>query len=304
MPHLQTYQGPASRHRCPQCNKPRTFTLYVDDNNQSIHPTVGKCDRLVNCGYHLTPKQFGLNNNLPFTAATYKQHRGATYTPPLPPSFIPDDLVQRSMATPHFNNLVMFLADTIGATHAEAVVSRYRTGSSKHWPNATVFWQTDIQGRTRTGKIMLYDRHTGHRIKQPYNHITWAHALLQLPAYNLQQCLFGEHLLAGNSYPVAVVESEKTALIASLYYPQFIWLATGGLSNLTLQTCRPLKDRRVMLMPDLNAYTAWQQKAATLTKIITKLQVSDFLQRHAPTEHQPLGYDLADYLLKEDLGEW
>ena len=104
--------------------------------------------------------------------------------------------------------------------------------------------------------------------------------------------------------PAAVVESEKTALIASLYYPQFIWLATGGLSNLTLQTCRPLKDRRVMLMPDLNAYTAWQQKAATLTKLIPNLHISDFLQRHAPVEHQPLGYDLADYLLKEDLGEW
>ena len=40
-------------------------------------------------------------------------------------------------------------------------------------------------------------------------------------------CLYGEHLL-DNSKPVCIVESEKTAVIASFFYPQYNWLATGG----------------------------------------------------------------------------
>lgn len=41
---------------------------------------------------------------------------------------------------------------------------RYRIGTSNHWPNATIFWQIDQQQKVHTGKIMLYDYHTGHRV--------------------------------------------------------------------------------------------------------------------------------------------
>ena len=298
---LQPYTGPASRHRCPQCNKPKTFTLYFDtQTGHTIHPTAGKCDRLVNCGYHLTPAQY-------FKAQGLQQPRTTYALPvkraPIPTSFIDESVVQQSLQYPHHNNLVMYLADAIGASEAEQLANTYRIGTGKHWPGATVFWQTDIHGRTRTGKIMLYGRHTGRRIKEPHNHISWAHTALKLPAYNLQQCLFGEHLLRNNYKPVAIVESEKTALIASLYCPKFTWLATGGLSNLNANNCRILKGRQVMLVPDLNAHTAWQQKARALGNI-TNFKVSNLLQQEAPTQHQLLGYDLADYLVKVDYREW
>ena len=53
---------------------------------------------------------------------------------------------------------------------------------------------------------------------------------LNLPNYNLKQCLFGEHLLSEiPTKPVAIVESEKSALVATHYMPEFIWLATGGI---------------------------------------------------------------------------
>ena len=48
----------------------------------------------------------------------------------------------------------------------------------------------------------------------------------------MRQCLFGEHLLAYASSmarTVAIVESEKTALIAALFIPDLVWLATGGM---------------------------------------------------------------------------
>ncbi|WP_394341409.1 DUF6371 domain-containing protein [Salinimicrobium sediminis] len=47
------------------------------------------------------------------------------------------------------------------------------------------------------------------------------------------ECLFGLHLLNSDKQKaIALVESEKTAVIASIAFPQFIWMATGGLMNL------------------------------------------------------------------------
>ena len=53
---------------------------------------------------------------------------------------------------------------------------------------------------------------------------------LKLQDYNLKQCLCGEHLLSEKpTKPVAIVESEKSALIATHYMPEFIWLAGSGM---------------------------------------------------------------------------
>lgn len=50
----------------------------------------------------------------------------------------------------------------------------------------------------------------------------------------IRWCLFGEHLLkATEGKNCIVVESEKTAFVLSMIYPQFIWTATGGLNNLS-----------------------------------------------------------------------
>ena len=55
--HLQKYAGISSRHTCPACERPRCFTLYIDDNGNILHPTVGRCDHESSCGYHRTPRQ-------------------------------------------------------------------------------------------------------------------------------------------------------------------------------------------------------------------------------------------------------
>lgn len=86
---------------------------------------------------------------------------------------------------------------------------RYRIGTSNHWPNATIFWQIDQQQKVHTGKIMLYDYHTDHRVKDPFNHIAWVHKSENTKNFHLKQCLFGLHLLRPDTKIVAIVEAEK-----------------------------------------------------------------------------------------------
>ncbi len=108
---------------------------------------------------------------------------------------------------------------------------------------------------------------------------------------------FGEHLLQGNTKPIAIVESEKTAIIASVYLPQFIWLAAGSKDGLSLNKCQVLKGRTVIIYPDLNGFEKWTAKAKELSHIAS-FAVSDLLERKATDKEKGEGLDLADYLIR------
>lgn len=146
---------------------------------------------------------------------------------------------------------------------------------------------------------MLYSPATGKRVKEPFNHINWVHKALKQPEFELRQCLFGEHLLIDKTKPVAIVESEKTAVIASVYLPQFIWVAVGSLTNLNAEKCSILKGRIVTLFPDLNGFDKWSSKAKELSHLAI-FTVSDLLERKATEAEKKQGFDLADYLIKYD----
>jgi rubredoxin len=303
---LQPYAGMASRYTCPRCNARKTFTRYIDtQTGQHLGPAVGCCNRLINCGYHYKPKQFFADHgSLP---ADYGMRQSSIVTRPLfvnrAPSFISNAIVYQSLGSLAPNNFITYLTGLFGAEITAQLAGRYYIGTARHWPGATVFWQVDDNQNVRTGKIMLYNPDTGKRIKEPRNYITWAHCLLKQPSFNLQQCLFGQHLLKGNTQPVAIVESEKTAVIASIYLPKFIWLATGSLSNLNPKKCQALKGRNVTLFPDLNAYDKWRQAAYKLYPI-TRYYISDLLERRATPLQRQQGLDLADCLVQFDYREF
>ena len=151
---------------------------------------------------------------------------------------------------------------------------------------------------------MQYDPATGHRIKdenQP-GRINWLHSVLKrkkkLPKdWQLTQCLFGEHLLP--RYPdktVALVESEKTAIICSALMPQYLWLATGGKSGLTPERLSALKGRKVIVFPDTDAFKDWQQKTFNLPHL--EIRISCLLEDNATPEEKAAHIDLADWILK------
>jgi hypothetical protein len=299
---LEPYKGMNTRYRCPSCQqRDKTFSLYIDtETGEHINPTVGRCNRESNCGHHYTPKQYFQDNNISFDTPQPKAYKPRPVKcQPKSVSFIPVEVFKASLNPTVFetNHFVKFLINLFGVEVASQLVSRYFIATSKHWNGATVFWQIDIKGKVRTGKIMLYSPTTGKRIKEPFNHINWVHKALKKPEFELRQCLFGEHLLIDKTKHVAIVESEKTAIIASVYLPQFIWVAVGSLTNLNAEKCSILKGRTVTLFPDLNGFEKWSSKAKELSHLAI-FTVSDLLERKATEAERKQGFDLADYLIK------
>jgi hypothetical protein len=302
---LEPYKGMNSRYRCPSCQqRNKTFSLYIDTRTgEHLHPTVGRCSRENNCGHHYTPKQYFQDNNFTFLTPQPKAYKPRPIAlQPKPVSLIPVEVFKASLNPTAFenNHFVTYLIGLFGVEVASQLVSRYFIATSKHWNGATVFWQIDTQGKVRTGKIMLYSPTTGKRAKNLELPIYWAHKALKQPEFELRQCLFGEHLLIDKTKAVAIVESEKTAVIASIYLPQFIWVAVGSLTNLNAEKCSVLKGRTVMLFPDLNGFDKWSDKAKELSHL-AKFTVSDLLERKASEAEKKQGFDLADYLVKIDI---
>lgn len=303
---LEPYKGMNTRYRCPSCQqRDKSFSRYIDtETGEQIHPSVGRCNRESNCGHHYTPKQYFQDNNISFDTPQPKAYKPRPVTPqPKPVSFIPVEVFKASLKAHETNHFVQFLITLFGAEVASQLVSDYFIATSKHWNGATAFWQIDTQGKVRTGKIMLYSSDTGKRVKEPFNHISWAHKALKQPEFELRQCFFGEHLLIDKTKPVAIVESEKTAVIASVYLPQFIWLAAGSKDGLNAEKCSILKGRTVTLFPDLNGFEKWSSKAKELSHLAI-FTVYDLLERKATEAEKKQGFDLADYLIKFNFKEF
>jgi hypothetical protein len=302
------------KQQCPECGK-RTFHRYTDSKTGELIPErYGRCDREINCSYHSSPYSDGFaeaNRNPSdapgWTAAPMPAPRPRPKPQPKPASFIPWETLTRSRSAYEYNNFVMFLVNRFGRDHAERVIGVYNIGTSKHWPGSTIFWQIDNKGNARAGKIMLYNQETGKRVKdsEGKGRITWAHKAMKLEGFNLHQCFFGEHLLALRAAdPVALVESEKTACIASLYHPSFVWLACGSLTGFNTDKCEVLQGREVTIFPDLGGFDKWQKRAEEIahTYPAIRFKMSDLLEGIATEQEREAGLDIADYLLRFEPG--
>lgn len=141
---------------------------------------------------------------------------------------------------------------------------------------------------------MLYNKKTGKRSKK----VNWVHSVTKLKDYNLKQCLFGLHLLnSDTTKSIAIVESEKTAIIGSIAFPAFIWMATGNLGNLKRDLIKPLANRRVILFPDAGCYDIWSNKIKDLPSNVF-YSISDLVEKKSTAEQKQEGWDLADYVLE------
>lgn len=113
---------------------------------------------------------------------------------------------------------------------------------------------------------------------------------------------------AGQNNPIGIVEAEKTAFILSEVYPQYVWLASGGLGEVQPDKFRPLRGRKVVLFPDTDpdgtAFRRWYQAAEVVMaepfwEGSPPIRVSPFLELRASNAQKAQKIDLVDYLFEE-----
>ena len=304
---LEPYRGPSTRHTCPRCRKPKELARYVDTETGELLPEhVGKCNRADACGYHHPPRDHFRDGGI-----RPADTDGRTWEPEPPPR--PPYLHQRAevaalRAHPERNTLSVYWRDRIGADRWDIVARDYALGT---WPSgslagAAVYWQVDHLGNVKAGKVMLYDGTTGKRRKdmRSTSFVHFERTGQNADALNVEQCLFGEHLLKGwpMDAPVAVVESEKTAMIAAALMPAFRWVAVGSVGGFTLNKLQALTGRKVLAFPDLSsdgsAFTKWREKAVEIGHLFDAVHVSDVLERSATDADREAGLDIGDFLLR------
>lgn len=306
---LQKYAGRSTRHTCPQCGRPHCFTRYVDPGGNMLDETVGRCDHESSCGYHRTPGQYFRDHpelsrtrqHRPTTAPRPSQHRHTAHSPLCT---IPQDILRRSVRKDIPSTFTAFLRTIFPEDTVAALTDTYRLGVTRS--RDVIYFQIDTAGRIRTGKIMKYDPATGRRIKDPGTpfRIGWVHSLMKRtgqlpPGWQLTQCLFGEHLLSepgSRGRTIALVESEKTAVIASGIMPKYIWLATGGKSQLSPEKLSVLRGRKVIAFPDVDGYQQWKEKLSSIAGL--NITVSDVLEKNATDRDRRDHIDIADWLIR------
>lgn len=205
------------------------------------------------------------------------------------------------------NGFVQFLLELFRGDPQSVwqAVNDYMIGTTKG--GKTIFWQIDTERRIRTGKTISYEAATGRRRKDV--NPNWIHsemkkAGLLKPDFELQQCFFGEHLLPFlPDLPIAITEAEKSAVIGSIcksVFPDLVWLACGGKSNLNAERLARLgRNRTIILYPDADGFERWQLVASDALKAGLTVNVSDLIEKHATDAEKAKGYDLADYLVRE-----
>ena len=108
-------------------------------------------------------------------------------------------------------------------------------------------------------------------------------------------CLFGLHQIKERSEKsVHIVESEKTAFIMTIEKPEFIWLASGGLTFLNRDKLEPLKDLKIILHPDRGkSFEIWSNYAKQWNDL--NIVVSNITEENPYISDKG---DLADYYLR------
>ncbi len=234
---LEKHKNGKQKYICPQCGK-RKFVRYIDNlTNKYVADHVGMCDRRESCKYHVHPYEYlkdnAGNSNYNRILKNYMNGKNKTNTSQIKTvDSISFDYAEK-FSKRNQNNLNNYLYSVFGMEKVSRVNRDYFVGSTKN--RITIFPLIDANGILRSAKFMQYNDETGRRLKDVSNAFNWLHSVLikkkLLPEiFILRACLFGEHLigLEDNSHKIiCIVESEKTAIIASICIPDCIFMATG-----------------------------------------------------------------------------
>ncbi len=310
---LETYRGTKSRHTCPNCNAKGVFVRYQTENGKYLSETVGRCNRESKCNYHYTPKEFFADNptGAKFQPAAKRKTNTYQYTNLAAQicaaiktksfDYIPLEKFKLTLGNYDQNAFVKFLFNLFPDCGEEIqdVLKMYFVGTYEDY---TSFPQIDRLNRVCKAKLIRFNPETGRRLKGEYDTSSLVRKLKLKEDFNYKQIFFGGHLLSRDiNKPAAVVESEKSAIIGSLCMPQFVWVASGSKQWLKVERLQRLGNREVILYPDADGFDQWKAVATDAQRQGVNVKVSNLIENHATAEQKANGFDLADYLINQQI---
>lgn len=292
------------KFNCPSCGN-KTFVRYQNETGEYVGDDCGRCDRDSKCNYHRTPKdhftQFGGKDDSSYkpSAKTRSQIKPSP-TPEPSPDFISDEsfnLTQTKKASAFTDFLFNLFRED--AADVRRVLSVYRVGA---FDDYTCFPSIDRENRICRAKLIRFNRTTGKRLHGQFDTSSLPSKLRLKENFEYKQIFFGEHLLTARPVaPVAIVEAEKTAIIAALCFPSLVWLATGSKQWLKAERLTTLISRKIVLYPDADGFNQWQQIAEQARAKGCVVETSELIEKSATDAEKAEGYDLADYLISEQM---
>lgn len=320
----------SKKYLCPGCGK-MSFVRYIDIYSKQLLPEkYGRCDREVNCSYHLNPYKDGYGMDEGSYSNQMRKHYAVTATAATPMTYIPADVLRSTLKGYGHNCFIRNLRYNVPYPFAdqdlEKVIAQYFIGTvlDGDRAGAVTFPFINTQGRICAIQAKEFDL---------MNHTTgtdFIHSIIErscqeneyplpdwLSSYKNNDrkisCLFGDHLLKEYRHnPIALVEAPKTAVIGTLYFGfpddpgNMLWLAVYNLSSLTYDKIQSLKGRHVYLFPDLSrdgkSFDLWSRRAREFSEKMpgTFFKISDLLEKEADPSERLKGSDIADYLIKQD----
>lgn len=284
----------SKKYLCPQCGQ-RKFVLYVyTDTKSPVDETrFGRCDRENNCAYHLHP------NSDPSSIKSDHTPKPDPRTIFILPS---KDQIRAVVDYENKSSLHHYLNKlNIPDKH----IRKWGVYSHRYYPQKTVYlFQRKVDFRIVNWKVFSY-LENGHRDKKFESYslsVPEMYYLKEREFFMLRypMCLFGEHLFTNELKPTKIVESEKSAVIASWYYPQFDWVSCGSDNGLTFKSrhkLNALHGRSVDWLCDADKAGRNNQSINALQKTITDFRVTDLF----PDRND--GYDIADSIAEGYLPE-
>ena len=189
-------------------------------------------------------------------------------------------------------------------------------------------------GKTKSGKPIFWMIDD---MRQPLDaHIgttTWLSSLLKtreplLESWRITHCLFGLHLLnhgdcpndssaakirgtvpcdsavsSRDDLPIAIVESESSAAVLSILFPESIWMAYAYPGNMTPDLLEPLQGHTVTIYPrtdpTMDTYLSFLELADSVRRLYPSidLAIDTTLEDHASDSQKDRCIDLLDFLL-------
>jgi len=278
---------------CPSCDQDNCFVKYANTSTgRFLEGDYGRCDRENSCGYHKKPEG---NKPLVLNASLEQEIISI-----IDCDYIPDVFYKVMHENPNKipNILLRKLTDTFGKDRVRVAYKKYKLGT---WYDGATTFPYYTYG-LHTAKIMWFGDNM-HRIKEGRGSIPqWLHNCRYKDSKGQVYViefegkrpipLFGTHLIIGKGFNrnetiLCLVESEKTAVVMSMLYPQYIWLATGGLRNLNKWKFTFFQHTKVLIFPDMGIVKQENISVRDLwnQKINEAIEVADF--RYAFVNYVP-----------------